>query len=284
VDTYGTHTGKGMGSTTSSTHGSLQQFRPHSFNCPIYIYQPGGQDNTTPSITNVSPSRGLIGATTSSVTITGTGLSGAFVNVPSTMSYSNLDYVDNQHITLNLTISSGATAGNNASAIYVTNTGQNSNKKDFYVQVPTSLSMITPKTGSEGLCHSGAWCGTSISFEYQVNDQDSPPQPILAAMSAWDSFGVTSPDPLNIDKNGGYYTTCQQYGLAQNAGPCQFSTNGSGVFTEGAVGGCSQVCISNGACTTNSSPSVVSQTWHIFTAEIVQQISIYCQKVLVNGQ
>jgi hypothetical protein len=50
------------------------------------------------------------------------------------------------------------------------------------------------------------------------------------------------------------------------------------------VGGCSQVCISNGACTTNSSPSVVSQTWHIFTAEIVQQISIYCQKVLVNGQ
>jgi hypothetical protein len=45
VDTYGTHTGKGMGSTTSSTHGSLQQFRPHSFNCPIYIYQPGGGDN-----------------------------------------------------------------------------------------------------------------------------------------------------------------------------------------------------------------------------------------------
>ena len=56
-----------------------------------------------------------------------------------------------------------------------------------------------------------------------------------------------------------------------------------GFLHEPALGACSPVCIASGACTTGG-PSKVNQTWHIASSSIVQQISIYCEKVLVNGQ
>ena len=72
VDAYGTHTGQGVGSTTSSTSGSVQMWKPHSITCPITVFNPGGGDNTTPVINSLSPANGLIGNTVS-VSISGKG-------------------------------------------------------------------------------------------------------------------------------------------------------------------------------------------------------------------
>ncbi len=47
ADFYGTHTGQGVGSTTTSTWGTLQQWKPHSFNCPDTVFHPGGGDNVS---------------------------------------------------------------------------------------------------------------------------------------------------------------------------------------------------------------------------------------------
>jgi hypothetical protein len=133
---------------------------------------------------------------------------------------------------------------------------------------------------TEKMCALNVACGTIVSFKYQVQDQDSPAQPIKASMSMWDSFGSTfSPDGLQMQGTT-FLTTCSPN--QTNSGPCNVSTYSDGTFIEGALGACSGVCYANGACTTGG-PSGIPQTWHIATQAIVQQISEYCQKVLVNG-
>ncbi len=71
ADFYGTHTGQGVGSTTTSTWGTLQQWKPHSFNCPDTVFHPGGGDNVTPTVTigNFSQNPILQGST-ATVTVT----------------------------------------------------------------------------------------------------------------------------------------------------------------------------------------------------------------------
>src|SRR5579885_1028507 len=237
-----------------------------------------------PRIDSVSPSRGLIGATTSSVTINGLGLSGAHVNTPATIQVQNITTATNTQITFDAVISSTATPGNNAAAISATASGETSTAFDFFVQVPTVLSIVPgTATRQSGLCPGSTnACQSIIAFEYQVGDQASPAQPIRNSMSLWDSFGSTSPDPLRIDQLGGYRTTCSPN--QTNGGPCGVNTNTDGTFWELGLGACSPVCYStsNGACTTGG-PSQVAQTWHIASQPIVQQISIYCEKVSVNG-
>jgi Bacterial Ig-like domain (group 2) len=246
--------------------------------CPLFNQTGGAPGNVTPRIDSISPSRGLIGATTSSVTISGKGFSGGHVNTPAAIQVSNITTSTDTQITFDAVISSTATPGNNAGAISVTTSGQTSNAKDFYVQEPTSLSIIPGTAGgtTEIQCTNNA-CGTIVSFKYQVNDQDSPAQPVRASMSMWDSFGSFSPDGLNL--NGApQTTTCSPV----NTGPCGVNTSADGTFLEAALGGCSTVCLVNGACTTGG-PSGVTQTWHIAGYAIAQQVSAYCQKVLVNG-
>jgi len=235
-------------------------------NAPVTI-------NVTPRIDSVSPPRGLIGATTSSVTITGQGFTGGHVNTP--WSVQNITTYTDTQIVFDLAIPSSATPGNNAAAISVTAGGQGSNTKDFYVQVPTSLSMV-PGTASgttENLCTSNA-CGTIVKFYYQVNDQAT--QPIRASMSMWDQFDTTfNPDNLHMQGTT-FLTTCPN-----NTGPCNVNTKPDGTFLELALGACSTDCY-NGACKTGG-PSGIGQTWHIASSPIRQSISEYCEKVLVNG-
>jgi len=276
--TVGAFTGVSPGQFSGQAYADL----PANY-CPDACSTEGWTDGAPGTITgiiSVSPSRGLIGATTSSVTITGVGFTGGHVNTPAAIQVANETTFTDTRIVLDLVVSSSATPGNNVGAISITVSGQTTNAKDFYVQIPANLSIATPKTGSEGLCATGA-CGTTTNFTYQVNDQASPPQPINAVMSYWDSFAATNPDPLNIDRLGGYLTTCGPSN--NNTGPCNKFTNSSGQFQEQALGACSPVCFSNGACTTGG-PSLVDQTWHIAANNIVQHISIYCERVLVNGQ
>jgi hypothetical protein len=279
VDAYGTHTGQGLGSTTTSTWASIQNWEPHSFICPIEVQRPGGGDNVNPIINNISPSRGLISATTQ-VTINGDGLLGGHINTPAAILVQNITVATNTQIVFDAVVSSSATPGNNAGAIYVTVDSLDSNSENFYVQVPTSLSMIsgTASGTTEKLCTSTT-CGTIVSFQYQVYDQDSPAQPIQNVMSIWDSFGSYNPDGLNLQGQP-FVTTCSPNDT--NGGPCGVNTTASGTFTEAALGACSTVCCVGGACVTGG-PSDVTQTWHVAAYTIAQQITEYCQKLLVNG-
>lgn len=233
----------------------------------------------TPRIDSVSPSRGLIGATTSSVTIDGKGFTGGHVNAP--WSVQNITSYSDSRIVFDLAIPGTATTSNNAGAIYVTANSQDSNKKDFYVQVPTSLSMVsgTAIGTTEVQCTSSA-CGTIVQFKYQVYDQDSTAQPIMNSMSMWDNFGTFDPDPLGMN-SAPLTTTCTVSNMT-NSGPCGVNTGSNGIFTEVALGACSTVCLVNRACTTGG-PSSVTQTWHIAGYPIAQQVSEYCQKVVING-
>jgi hypothetical protein len=206
----------------------------------------------TPRIDSVSPLRGFIGAITSSVTITGLGLSAAHVNTPATIQVQNITTATNTQITFDAAISSTATPGNNAAAISATASGQTSNAFDFFVQVPTSLSIVPGSVSgtTEQQCTSNC-CGTIVSFKYQVNDQQN--QAIRATMSFYDTFGSFSPDDLQ-PQGTPLSTTCPN-----NTGPCNAFTVSDGTFTEAALGGCSTVCFVGGSCTTGG-PSKVPQT------------------------
>ena len=231
-----------------------------------------------PNITSISPSRGLIGTTVTQVTISGKGFTNGNVNVPAGIQVAKYDSQSDTQIVVDLTLATNGTLGNNQ--ITVTASQQTSKAVNFFIQTPTSLSIVSGSaSGAEGLCTSNA-CGTIIMFQYQVMDQDSPAQPIKASMSMWDSFGSFSPDGLNMQ--GVQLNTTCTFDNKTNSGPCGVSTQPDGTFKEGALGACSTVCYVNGACTTGG-PSDVPQTWHISSASIVQQISEYCQKVLVNG-
>jgi hypothetical protein len=236
----------------------------------------------TPRLDSISPAKGPIGATTS-VTLSGQGFgTSPTINAGSNITATITSKSDTQ-IQANFAVSSSAAGGNRG--VSVTTNGQTSPTLGFFVQIPTSLSIVagTDSTTAEASCTftSGGTtftgCGVTRSFTYQVNDQESPPQPIqTAGLSVWDSFGTVSPNPLNM---GGFTTTCSP----ANTGPCGLTTDSAGRFKEIALGVCSTVCRSNGVCITGG-PSVVPQTWHIGTASITQTISYYCSKVLVNGQ
>jgi hypothetical protein len=171
--------------------------------CPLSQEQLFAATNVTPVITSVSPSRGLIGATTSSITITGKGLLGGHINTPAAIQVQNITTATDTQIVFDAVISGTATPGNNVGAIYVTVSGLNSNKKDFYVQVPTSLSVLSSQVISmSGYCSNPAnTYGILLAIHYQVSDQagtgisstDMEPQEEVTNLVV---NGFTNPDPV----------------------------------------------------------------------------------------
>lgn len=151
------------------------------------------------------------------------------------------------------------------------------------VQTPTSLSIVagTSSTGSESQCTTGAGtgCGVTRSFTYQVLDQNGNPitGPGIAALQFWDSFQVGSPNGLDVSGVGS--TTCSP----ANTGPCGQYVNSQGQFAERALPVCSTVCYSKGTCVTAGYTSA-TQAIHIGPYTINQNISFYCDHVLVNGK
>jgi hypothetical protein len=278
VDSYGTHTGQGVGSTTSNTSGQLESTAHYPI-CPLKSFSPAGQANVTPRIDSISPAQGPIG-TTVAVTLSGDG----FGSTPTVSAGTGISVTVSSHsgtqIQASFAISASASGGNHG--VSVTAGGQTSPTTNFYVQIPTSLSIISGDTStpeasctftSGGQQYTG--CGLTRSFTYQVNDQLGDPIQ-SGGLAVWDAFGTVSPNPLNI---GAFNTTC----TPANTGPCGVATNAAGQFNEVALSVCAVVCRNNTVCVTGG-PSVVSQTWHVGSAAITQTISYYCQKVLVNGQ
>ena len=282
VNANGMHTGMGVGPTTTLvTSEPIEVQIPHNTHCFLEQRSVSGDDNTKPNITSISPSRGLIAATTSSITISGKGFQGGHINTPAALVVTNIrSYTDTQ-IVMDLAIASTADPGKNAEAISITASGMESNKVDFFVQLPTSLTIVpgSARNTDEKQCTSNA-CGTVVQFTYQVLDQDSTPQPIANTMSIWDSFGTFNPDVLGF-QGAPLTTTCTASGQT-NGGPCGVNTASDGTLGELALGGCSTVCYVNNACTTGG-PSSVTQTWHVAGNNIAQNVSEYCEKVNVNG-
>ncbi|MHB8502203.1 MAG: hypothetical protein ACYDHE_14825 [Candidatus Acidiferrales bacterium] len=280
ASTVGAFTGVSPGSFVATASATLQA---GGYDCPDYCdtaYNEASAPGTiTPTLTSVSPPQGPNGATVA-VTLNGNGFgSSPTINAGSNITVS-VTSTSNTQIQANLSISGTAPGGNQA--ITVTVAGQTSNAVNFFIQIPTSLTIVagTDSTTSEAQCSftSGGnqytGCGVTRSFTYQINDQTG--QPLQFALAFWDSFGTVSPNPL---KMGGFNTTC----TPANTGPCGVSANAQGQFLEKALSVCSTVCYSNGVCTTGG-PSVVPQTWHIGAGSVTQTISYYCNKVLVNGQ
>jgi len=246
------------------------------------------QVSVAPVLSSLSPAQGAIGATTA-VTLNGNGFGSTCANVSISAGSgitATCNSANKTQIQASFAVSASASGGNQSVNVKVN--GQTSPALNFYVQIPTSLSIVsgTDSTTNEAACtfisngttYTG--CGVTRSFTYQVNDQHSPPQPIQAVLQFWDSFGTVSPNPLGI---GGFMTTCTGTSAGTNNGPCGVTTNSNGQFLEKSLSVCSTVCRSNGVCTTGG-PSVVTQTYHVGTGAIAQSISYYCSRVLVNGQ
>jgi hypothetical protein len=249
--------------------------------CLDTSHNQSGNDNmnVTPKITSLSPAQGVAG-TTISVTINGTGLTGSGLSVSAGSDITvSISSSSNTQIQASFNISGTATGGNHSVKVTVAN--QTSNGANFYVQIPTSLSIVTGtnSTTAEASCSAGSagtGCGMSRTFTYQVNDQAG--QPIhFAGLQVWDAISVTSPNNLLINS---FQTTC----TPANTGPCGVVTDSNGQFKEQpGLSVCSTVCRVNNACTTGG-PTNATQTVHVGSASITQQLSYYCDHITVNGQ
>lgn len=177
-----------------------------------------GTGNVQPVINSISPAQGLIGVTTSSVTISGSGLAGATVNggtgiTPTVKSTSSTTVV------VDLAVASNAAAGNHA--ITVTVNSQTSTSVNFYVQVPT---FFTPTNSGTVL---NAFCAANQAFyafvDYQVADQ------------AQNAIAVGGLTPLeSVSQNGGSFS-------AFNSFATPVSTNANGTFEDVPLGTCFSV-------------------------------------------
>src|SRR5579884_3940885 len=93
------------------------------------------------TVTGISPGRGLIGATTSSVTISGTGLSGATVTAPTGIT-PTVKSTTSTSLVVDLAVAANATAGNNTLTVHSSGSPPQTATTTFFVQVPTSLSIV----------------------------------------------------------------------------------------------------------------------------------------------
>lgn len=139
-----------------------------------------------PKITSLSPSRAVVGQTTS-ITISGAGFrSGATVNAGNNITTSNVTVNSAAQITVSFNIAVNAAGGNRSITVKAGN--KTSNGANFYVQIPTSLTVaVTPGASAVGNplpngCPSNNPYGMELSIFYQIMDQDSPAQAINATL------------------------------------------------------------------------------------------------------
>jgi hypothetical protein len=90
------------------------------------------------TVTGISPGRGLIGATTSSVTISGTGLSGATVTAPTGIT-PTVKSTTSTSLVVDLAVAANATAGNNTLTVHSSGSPPQTATTTFFVQVPTKV-------------------------------------------------------------------------------------------------------------------------------------------------
>jgi hypothetical protein len=239
--------------------------------CPTIPWGDEGSGTVAPTLTSISPAHGVAGTSTA-VTITGTGLSGATLQAGSGVTVS-ISSTSASQIQATFNIASNATNGGRS--INATNNGQISNSETFNVQVPSSLSVVSDTGSTQNFdCRTFnlAYNGVQRQILYQVFD--ATPQPILTAgMTVAESFTPIS-------------NSCAGVSNVPNA--TSGLTDGSGTFPapdELAI--CSSSCLpadASGNPTGSCSLSVL-QTWTAngFTVR-KNQITYQCGSITVTPQ
>lgn len=233
-----------------------------------------------PVLTGIQPAKGPVSNSPTRVRLSGRGFGPAYsvhVNAGAGITATVVSATDTE-IQADFAISTLAPRGDRP--ITVSSGAATSRASvNFYVQVPATLSIVpgSDSTIPEATCPVGTetGCGSTRSFIYQVVGQDGLPIE-AAGLPLWDEIHTTSPNVLGLT---GYNTTCNP----PNTGPCGVNTDSAGRFREAVLSACSTACIASGVCRT-AGPTNADQTWHIGPFAIVQRISYYCERVLVNGQ
>jgi hypothetical protein len=194
-----------------------------------------------PKITGISPERGPVG-TSLTVTISGKGFrSGATVSAGSGITTS-VTSASSTSLEVTFTIDANAAAGNHS--VSVTVRGKQSNTVNFFVQVPTSLRLLSqavssaygsgtlangcPATARPGLAGGTAGpFGMIVRLSYQVMDQQNPAQPIQATMPLRESL-------INFMADGSPAGGDNVNTLVNPSG----ATESDGTFVDDPVGGC----------------------------------------------
>jgi len=127
------------GNAVTTSNGGLQQFCGIS-SCPTTNQQSSVTATVKPTITSISPPRGMVGTATG-VTINGTGfISGSTqVNAGSNISVTNVSVSSPTQLTATFTPTNSASAGGNQSVKVAVNGQPSDSSVNFFVQVPTKL-------------------------------------------------------------------------------------------------------------------------------------------------
>lgn len=183
-------------------------------------------NNPAPVSSSISPPKALVG-TPVSVTLNGTGFSeGATIQAGPSITVSNLSVSSSTNVTATFTIQNSSDASGNWNITITNPDGKVSNGTNFYVQIPTSLTVLSVQTianGANGGCLSTEF-GIRVSVKYQVVDQNAPAVAIQSgAMIPQES--VNGSGYADIGPSTGFMAT--EY------------TNSDGTYTDGPVGICS---------------------------------------------
>ena len=215
------------------------------------------QVKVKPNISSISPPRGLIGVSTS-VTISGSGFgTNPTVSAGTGITVTRGTFNDTQ-IHATFAVANNAPSGNHS--VTVSTAQGTSNSVNFYVQVPTGLSLVTTTSQGPASCGEGM-AGWDRWVRWQVLDQGG--QAIQRAMSVSDSINIGSPN------------TC---GASPETGTA--STDSSGQFADHYYL-CSTGCI-GGTCQTNA-----SQTYTVagfVLSSDVKSIVYSCSSITINAQ
>jgi hypothetical protein len=261
-------TGVSGGTTTIRATYQDYAYSPR-YGCPCdsWVVIDVGSDtaNVKPSITNISPTRGLIGVTTS-VTINGKGFgTNPTVNAGSGITVTRGSFTDTQ-IQATFAVASNAPSGNHS--VTVSTAQGTSNSVNFYVQVPysaTFISQISATTLTQAQCASLGGPPGSAGYERWVTLElrDSAGQVIQRS-------GVTVADQLTP-------STPNDLGIGSG------TTGSTGTDSAGRWPDHYYVCST--ACPASSGQSNVNQSW---TANATQlghvNLAIYkCNSITVDG-
>jgi hypothetical protein len=262
VNSSGRVTGQSGGSSSIGgqysdyTYYSNPYLPPYCFVALLAVGSGSGGANVLPHITSISPSRGLIGATTS-VTINGSGFgTSATVNAGSGTTVTTSSVSDTQ-ISASFQVASNAPSGNHS--VTVSTAQGTSNSVNFYVQVPTSLQVLNhfviSMTYIGSPCNdTSSYYGIDIAAQYQILDQNGQPinssnmepqEEVLNVVDNGQSQGNPEPNwgdigPTNFPGTSKYTNSYGQFydapfGTCSNAPVVLTQTQKIGILLSGSV-------------------------------------------------
>jgi hypothetical protein len=202
------------GDSTVTAHWAAAIFYP-LYDCCEYLSwdpDPPAQIHVRPpTISSITPARGLIGNNTS-VTLSGQRFKSGQTLSAGTGITVTINSINSTTITATLAVSENATGGNHDMNL-TTPGGASSNTQQFYVQIPNAFLPLSVAS-ADGHCGSSSQ-GYAVKITYQVVDQEDPAVPIAVAGLIPEEI-VTSPSggfsdyrsfatPTGTDANGIFF-------------------------------------------------------------------------------